>query len=118
MMPKVLVVEDEAIIRFTIADDIRDGGFEVLEARDADEALRILRRHADICVLFTDVDMPGSMDGLELTEAVHAGWPDIRIIVTSGKQVPLKGVLPVDSRFMPKPYSPETVLNTIRQLLA
>lgn len=117
MMPKVLVVEDEAIIRFTIADDIREAGFEVLEARDADEALVLLSRHEDIGLVFTDVDMPGSMDGLDLTETVHDRWPAVRILVTSGKQAPMRGILPDDSRFMPKPYSPESVLQTIRQML-
>jgi CheY-like chemotaxis protein len=117
MIPKILVVEDEAIIRFTIADDIRDAGFEVFEARDAEEALSLLRRHDDIGVLFTDVDMPGEMDGLGLSATVRAQWPDVRIIVTSGKQVPLRGILPGDSRFMPKPYSSDTVLQTIRQML-
>lgn len=115
---KVLVVEDEAIIRFAISDDIREGGFDVLEAANADEALQLLACDAEIGVLFTDVDMPGSMDGLDLSEAVHARWPAVRVIVTSGKQVPLRGVLPTDSRFMPKPYSPEEVLGAIRQMLA
>ena len=118
MSAKVLVVEDEAIIRFTIADDIREAGFEVFEARDADEALDLLARHGDIALLFTDVDMPGSMDGLDLSEAAHRRWPAMRILVTSGKQAPLQGVLPADSRFMPKPYSPEGVLQTIHQMLA
>lgn len=116
-MPKVLVVEDEAIIRFTIADDIRDAGFEVLEARDAAEALALLKLHSDIDLLFTDIDMPGAMNGLDLSELVRATWPGVRIIVTSGKLAPVKGVLPAESRFMPKPYSSESVLQTIRQLL-
>lgn len=114
---KVLVVEDEAIIRFAIADDIRDAGFEVLEAGDADEAIQILTCDPDIAVLFTDVDMPGSMDGLHLSETVRARWPAVHVIVTSGKQVPLRGVLPEDGQFMPKPYSPEEVLRAIRQVL-
>lgn len=115
---KVLVVEDEAIIRFAIADDIRDGGFEVLEAGDADEAMQILACDPEIRVVFTDVDMPGSMDGLELSERVRARWPGVHVIVTSGKQVPLRGILPDDGQFMPKPYSPEEVLRAIRQIIS
>ncbi len=117
MISKILVVEDEALIRFTIADDIREAGFEVLEARDADEALALLSRHGDIRVLFTDVDMPGSMDGLDLSARVRVSWPGVRIIVTSGKLAPARGVLPAESRFMPKPYSPESVVQAIRQML-
>jgi len=114
---KVLVVEDEALIRFAIADDLRDAGFEVFEAEDADEAIAILVRE-DIRLLFTDIDMPGSMDGLRLSAVVRDRWPPVRIIVTSGKQMPAPGLLPAGSRFMSKPYTTAGVLDTVRTLLA
>jgi DNA-binding response OmpR family regulator len=114
---KVLVVEDEALIRFTIADDLRDAGFEVFEAESADEAIAILVREP-IRLLFTDIDMPGSMDGLRLSAVVRDRWPPVRIIVTSGKQVPASELLPEGSQFMPKPYTTAGVLDAVRGLLA
>ena len=114
---KVLVVEDEALIRFTIADDLRDAGFEVFEAETADEAIAILVREP-IRLLFTDIDMPGSMDGLRLSAIVRDRWPPVRIIVTSGKQVPAAALLPAGSQFMPKPYTTAGVLDAVRTMLA
>jgi CheY-like chemotaxis protein len=113
---KVLVVEDEALLLFTIADDLRDAGFEVLEASNADEAIRLLGLHADIRLLFTDIDMPGSMDGLRLGAVVRDRWPPVRIIVTSGKVHPGIERLP-DGVFLPKPYTPAAVLAAMSDLL-
>ncbi len=115
--PKVLVVEDEALIRFTIADDLREAGFEVLEAATADEAIAVLAREPGIRLLFTDIDMPGSMDGLRLSAVVRDRWPPVRIIVTSGKQVPTPAAMPAGSRFMPKPYTAAGVLDAVRAML-
>ncbi len=115
---KVLVVEDEALIRFTIADDLRDAGFEVFEAESADDAIRILDRDHGIRLLFTDIDMPGSMDGLRLSALVRDRWPPVRIIVTSGKQVPSPTLMPEGSQFMPKPYTTAGVLDAVRTMLA
>jgi CheY-like chemotaxis protein len=114
----VLVVEDEALIRFTIADELRDAGYEVLEAADADEAILLLAEHAEIKLIFTDIDMPGSMDGLKLSAVVRERWPPVRIVVTSGKRIPAQGALPDGSRFMPKPYTIEGVVETVRTMLA
>jgi DNA-binding response OmpR family regulator len=114
---KVLVVEDEALIRFAIADDLRDAGFEVFEAETADAAIEILGRE-DVRLLFTDIDMPGSMDGLKLSAVVRDRWPPVRIIVTSGLEAPASALLPADCRFMPKPYTTAGVLDAVRSLLA
>ncbi len=114
---KVLVVEDEALIRFTIADELRDAGFDVLEAPDADEAIRLLDANPDIHLIFTDIDMPGSMDGLRLSRVVSERWPPVRIVITSGKRVPSAAALPEGSRFMPKPYTAAGVLDTVRTML-
>jgi two-component system, response regulator PdtaR len=86
--PVVLIVEDEFLIRMDAIDMIRSGGFEVVEANDADEAIEILERRPDITVVFTDVHMPGSMDGLKLAAAVRGRWPPIKIVATSGRANP------------------------------
>lgn len=109
----MLVVEDEALILYSTADELRQAGFCVLEARNADEAIALLETHTDIEVVFTDIDMPGSMDGLRLMETVHDRWPPVRIIVTSGKGVPESGVMPEGSPFLPKPYSASTLVAAV-----
>jgi CheY-like chemotaxis protein len=114
----VLVVEDEAFLLFAIADDLREAGFNVLEATNADQAIKLLETHKDISILFTDIDMPGSMDGLRLSAAVRDRWPPVKIIVTSGKRQPDSGALPEGGVFLPKPYAPATVAATIHTLLA
>jgi len=115
---KVLVVEDEPLIRFALADDLADAGFQVLEAANADEAIVILGLHDDIRLLVTDIDMPGTMDGLRLSAMVRDRWPPVRIIVTSGKRIPAGTALPAGSRFVPKPYTTSGVLDAVRTVLA
>ena len=83
--PKVLVVEDEMMLRMRAVDIVEDAGFTPIEAVSADEALAILESRSDIELLFTDIQMPGSMDGLKLAYAVHERWPSIKIILVSGK---------------------------------
>jgi CheY-like chemotaxis protein len=114
---KVLVVEDEALLLFSIGDDLRDAGFDVREARNADEAIAELERHPEINILFTDIDMPGSMDGLKLSAFVRKRWPPVKIIITSGKTRPMDEHV-ADGMFVPKPYSPAIVEAAIRQMLA
>ena len=116
--PVVLIVEDEPIIRWASADMLTDSGFDVIEARDADEALSVLRSRDDVRVLFTDIDMPGSIDGLELAAIAHALWPKLRILVTSGKSVPSPRALPEFGRFVGKPYAQEQIVRDIGRLLA
>jgi CheY-like chemotaxis protein len=116
--PKVLVVEDEALLLFSIADDLKEAGFDVLEASNADEAIRILTAHPEIELLFTDVDMPGSMDGLKLSAMVRNRWPPVRIIVTSGKQQPDQTTLPSGGLFIPKPYMSRQIAAAMREMLA
>lgn len=114
----VLVVEDEALLLFSIADDLRDAGFNVFEALNADAAVVLLEKHSEISLLFTDVDMPGSMDGLKLSAAVRDRWPPVKILVTSGKAQLSDRDLPSGSRFMPKPYQPDRVVSAMKALLA
>ena len=101
--PIVLVVEDEMVLRMRAVDIVEDAGFVPIEAISADEALQILESRDDIRVLFTDIQMPGSMDGLKLAHATHARWPHIKIILVSGQIAVTDADKPEDSRFFPKP---------------
>jgi CheY-like chemotaxis protein len=116
LAPTVLVVEDEALLLFVIADELRDAGFIVFEASDADQAIRELENHPEIKLLFTDIDMPGSMDGLRLSAAVRDRWPPVKIVITSGKTTPSKEHMPTDGIFIPKPYTPEMIAATLHDL--
>jgi CheY-like chemotaxis protein len=116
--PSVLVVEDEFLIRIGIVETIAQSGFEVFEASNADEAIRLLETHPDITVLFTDIDMPGSMDGLKLAAAVRTRWPPVKIIVTSGHVKIRQEDLPVEGWFFSKPYDPTRIVSTLRDLAA
>lgn len=113
----VLVVEDEPLIRMVVVDDLEHAGFHVLEAETTDKAMSLLRSHPEIQALFTDVNLPGSMDGLQLAEKVHDRWPPIKILVTSGTLRAQKRDLPEDARFMPKPYDNRAVISTLRDLV-
>lgn len=113
----VLVAEDETLIRMMAADMLADAGFTVVEAASSDEALAALRVHAGhVATLFTDIDMPGGMTGLELARAARREWPGIAILVTSGLHQPLARDLPPGGRFIPKPYRPEHVIAHIHAL--
>ncbi len=102
----VLVVEDDALLRMSSADQIRDLGFEVVEAIDADHAVSLLESVPGITVLFTDIQMPGSMDGLRLAAIVRDRWPPIALLITSGQLCPPAGDMPDGARFLSKPYFP------------
>ena len=102
----VLVVEDEALVRMTSVDLIRDFGFDAIEAVDADQAVSLLESMPGITVLFTDVQMPGSMDGLRLAAVVKDRWPPIALLITSGQVHPPTADMPAGARFIPKPYLP------------
>ena len=109
--PIVLVVEDEMVLRMRAVDIVQDAGFVPIEAINADEALQILESRDDISLLFTDIQMPGSMDGLKLAHAVHARWPHIKIILVSGQIAVTDADKPDDSRFFPKPLEiPQMIL--------
>ena len=116
--PVVLVVEDEALIRMSAADLVESAGCEAIEARDADEAIRILEARTDIRLVFTDVDMPGEMDGVTLTHYIRNRWPPIYLIVASGKALLDQSQLPTGAKFFPKPYGERTIVDAIVGLLA
>ena len=113
----VLVVEDEPLLRLDAIDTIEAAGFDVVGASDADEAIAILERRSDIHLIFTDIQMPGSMDGLKLAHFVKNRWPPIKIIATSGHAKITEKDLPEGSRFLPKPYAIAEVASAIDQLV-
>lgn len=113
----VLVVEDEFLIRLSAVESIQEAGFEVVEAASADEAIAILESRLDISVLFTDIQMPGSMDGLKLAAAVRNRWPPIKIMATSGQVRLSPGDLPQGGLFLPKPYNAAVLMNTLEALM-
>ena len=114
----ILVVEDEALIRMVSADVLADAGYRVLEAQDADEAIEIMERADHVELLFTDIRMPGSMDGLELASFVHAHWPDVRLLVTSAHRSLSESEIPDDGRFVAKPYDLGRLVSEIRSLIS
>src|ERR1700691_344975 len=113
--PAILIVEDEPLVRLCAVDAVAAAGFEVVEAASADEAIRILGCRSDIRVVFTDVQMPGSMDGLKLAHAVRNRWPPIKIMVTSGREIITQHDLPEGGRFFGTPYDSTQITNTIRE---
>jgi DNA-binding NtrC family response regulator len=114
----VLVVEDESLVRMDIVNALEEASFEVFEANNARQAIEVLNRNDRIDALFTDIDMPGSIDGLKLAALVGDRWPPIRIIITSGQKTPRAHELPIKGAFLPKPYTPHKVIATIREMVA
>jgi CheY-like chemotaxis protein len=114
---KILVVENEAIIRIELAAQLAEMGLRVVVACNADEAIAVLYAHRDINVLLTDVTMPGSMDGVRLAHHVRDRWPPIKIVATSGRVGTTVCDLPPGSTFFPKPYSRETLRQAIKPLI-
>jgi CheY-like chemotaxis protein len=115
--PTILLVEDEPLVRATQVDILREAGFWVLEAQDADEAFEILKRRVGVRVVLTDVDMPGSIDGFEFSRLVAQGWPEVGVLVISGKAFPEKGDLPPSAVFLPKPVYPDALTDQIMALM-
>ena len=116
-LPNVLVVEDEMVLRMRAVDIVEDAGFSPVEAVNADEAIAILESRSDIDLLFTDIQMPGSMDGLKLAHAVHNRWPDIKIILVSGQMKPTDAERPADSRFFGKPLEVEQMISELQDMV-
>jgi CheY-like chemotaxis protein len=113
--PVVLVVEDDILLRLVTASSLRGAGFEVIEAANSAEALRILDC-ISVDALFLDIDMPGKMDGLALAQWVHQRRLDTRIILTSGAERALGGAKEYAS-FLPKPYADTDVEHLLRSVL-
>ena len=108
--PVILIVEDEPLLRMMAVDMVEEAGYVAIEATDADEAVRILEARTDIRLVFADIDMPGSLDGMKLAAAIRRRWPPIEIILTSGQFAGADVELPSRGVFVPKPYDPAQVL--------
>jgi CheY-like chemotaxis protein len=113
----VLVVEDEMLLRMRAVDMVEDAGYTSVEAMNADEAVAILESRSDIALLFTDIQMPGSMDGLKLAHAVHQRWPPIRIILVSGQLKLADILIPADSRFFGKPLQAKELIAEMQNMI-
>ena len=115
---RVLVVEDEVLIRMMAVAVAEDAGFEALSAATADEAIKILEFRSDIRLVFTDVNMPGSMNGLRLAHAVRGRWPPVELLVTSAVSNITAKDLPERGRFLAKPYDVAALSEAFHQVLA
>ena len=109
----VLIVEDEPLVRMNAVEMIKESGWKAIEAGRSEEALQILRDHPDVDVLFTDINMPGDMDGLALAECVHRLHPHIELVVTSGKRFIANDNLPDNGTFLRKPYGLDDLVHVI-----
>jgi two-component sensor histidine kinase/ActR/RegA family two-component response regulator len=116
-VPNVLIVEDEMILRMRAVDIVEDAGFNPVEAVNADQAISILESRSDISLLFTDIQMPGSIDGLTLAHAVHDRWPSIKIILVSGQVKPSDAERPADSRFFGKPLGVDQMIAELQAMV-
>jgi CheY-like chemotaxis protein len=110
----ILLVEDEVLVRMLAADVLSEAGFTVLESTNAEEALTLLEARPDVQVLFTDVNMPGALDGLGLAQTVHEQSPGIGILIGSGRIRPAPGELSPGTRFIAKPYAPSALTDAVR----
>lgn len=106
----VLVVEDDPILRLSNVALLEDAGFTAVEAANADEAIAILEQRLDIQIVFTDIEMPGSMDGLRLARAIRDRWPPVQLVIASGRFAPTAQEMPDGSRFFSKPFRSEDLI--------
>ncbi|MEP6567108.1 MAG: response regulator [Mesorhizobium sp.] len=113
----ILIVEDSAIIRMGAVDLVSSAGYQALEASNAEEAIRLLEARSDIDLVFTDVGMPGTMDGIKLAHYIRNRWPPVKLIVASGRTIIEESQLPEGSRFFPKPYSESTIVEEMRRMV-
>ncbi|MDB5549795.1 MAG: response regulator receiver domain protein [Tardiphaga sp.] len=117
--PLILIVEDDDVTRMDAAVMIREAGYDVLEATNADQAIALLESDLPIAVMFTDIEMPGSIGGQRLAHAVRDRWPPVHIVATSGHfDLQSFGVLPDGVRFLPKPYLHAAVTRTLSEVLS
>ena len=118
LLVAILIVEDEPLIRMGVVSQLEDAGFLIYEAGNADEAICTLEEHAEIRLVFTDINMPGSMDGLKLAHYVRGRWPPVKIIVTSGRSPVRDEDLPAGAVFVGKPYHPVHFTRKLREMIA
>ena len=112
-MAIILIVEDELLLSLDISEALEDAGYAVIAVANADEAMKVLESRDNVRTIFTDIDLPGSMDGLKLAAAVRDRWPPIHIIVTTGMRAPHRDEIPANSAFIAKPYRRAEVLEAV-----
>ena len=115
--PLVLVVEDEELLRLHAADLLEEHGYRVIKAENAAAALKVLETRDDVRLLFTDIQMPGKLDGMDLARQVHARWPNVLLVITSGQVRPARAEIPDDGRFVAKPYRASELLGQVNDLM-
>jgi CheY-like chemotaxis protein len=116
--PLALVVDDEELLRMFAAGLLEDHGFEVIEAENAAAALRELEAHHDVRLLFTDIQMPGRSNGMDLAREVHERWPKVLLVITSGQARPRDAEIPDDGRFVGKPYNAADLFTEVDDLMS
>jgi CheY-like chemotaxis protein len=115
---RILLVEDDPMLRLGACAVLMDAGYEVLEAADGDAAIAILEADSDISLMISDIQMPGTLDGVALAHAVRRRWPPIEVLLTSGRYIPGPGELPERVRYLPKPFAAPELLAEVDQLAA
>jgi CheY-like chemotaxis protein len=116
-VPLVLVVEDEPLLRMYAVFLLEGAGFETLEAGSADEAIALLETRNDIRIVFTDINLPGSMDGLRLAHAIRHRWPPIELLLTSGHTRVGDEDMPERGLFLGKPYDGDELIRTLQSFM-
>lgn len=114
--PRLLLVEDEFLIRLTLSEVLADEGFEVVEAEDSDSALALLKDQDPFALMLTDIQLPGRFDGRALAEQARATRPDLPVIFMSGRPQTALSTNPLDT-YVNKPYSPTALTATVRRIL-
>jgi CheY-like chemotaxis protein len=115
--PLILVVDDEELLRLHAADLLEEHGFRVIEARNAAAALKVLEARDDVRLLFTDIQMPGALDGMDLAREVHQRWPNVLLVITSGQKKPTEEEIPDHGRFVAKPYRAGELLDQVKDMI-
>lgn len=114
-MKTILIVDDEPLIRAYVRDVVEEAGYKAKEAGNADEALRLIEDDG-IDIVVSDVEMPGSLNGVELAWAVRTRWPRLSVILTSGRRLPRRDQMPVDTRFLAKPFSSHSLVDALSDI--
>jgi DNA-binding NtrC family response regulator len=117
MHPMALVVDDEELLRLYAGGVLENHGFKVVEAENAAAALKFLEANSNVRLLFTDIQMPGKLNGMDLAREVHARWPDVLLVITSGQTCPSPADIPDDGRFIGKPYRAADLISEVDDLM-
>jgi CheY-like chemotaxis protein len=117
-IPVVLVVDDDPLVRALTVNIVKIAGYVAVEAAGAEEAIAILEDRSDIAVLFSDINMPGSICGLQLAHTVRERWPPIKIVLVSGKVALTASDMPSNSRFFAKPYGAHSMVSELRSFVS